>query len=56
VTSPLEPMYLLRKGYVDNILTILYKLEESLGGDQEESQQIKIAIRLLMLSYLYKSK
>lgn len=30
VTSPLEPLYLPRKGYIDNIVTVLFKLYNEL--------------------------
>lgn len=55
VTSPLEPVYLLRKGYVDNIVTLLHKLYEAIE-EVEQAQNLRVALRFLMLNYLLGSK
>jgi hypothetical protein len=55
VTSPLEPLYLSRKGYIDNIVTVLFKLYSSLE-DCDVSPQLRLAVRLQMLRYLQEGK
>ena len=54
VTSPLEPLYLPRKNFTDNLVTLLYKLYSSLEED-ELSPQLRLAVRLLMANYLRRS-
>jgi hypothetical protein len=55
ITSPLEPLYLPRKGYIDNIVTLLYKIYSAFE-ERELCPQLRLAVRLLMLKYLEEGK
>ena len=41
MTSPLEPLYIERKSYVENIVTGLYKLESSLDEIYERFEDLR---------------
>lgn len=55
VTSPLEPLYLPRKGRIQNAVTLMHKLSLSLEEDGK-APALRLALRLLMLQQLQASK
>lgn len=55
ITSPLEPLYLPRKGFIHNIVTLLFKLSSSLE-ERETEPELLGGLRLLMLKYMEEGK
>lgn len=51
-----EPLYLPRKGYIDNIVTLLYKIYSAFEERELSFPQLRLAVRLLMLKYLEEGK